>query len=171
MTYEPSAKLNGCTLIFVDGFIYLSHVINQRMTDDNDIQTTKLTVTGNKMLRWFSFCSREVKSELFRSHFNSVHCTSLWSRYRVVLMNSFSVPHNDILEVFWATKLDKLIQQRLPSTGWTVSMYSVDNKRTVWGVSLLGCLCYFVIFVLCFLGFFTVIVTVYVVQSSYLLLW
>lgn len=60
VTCTTPAKLNGCTI--VDKFTYLGHVINEVITDD-DIkkQTTKLTVTGNKLLRRFSLCSWEVR--------------------------------------------------------------------------------------------------------------
>ncbi|KAG0723902.1 hypothetical protein GWK47_041741 [Chionoecetes opilio] len=70
------------------------------MTDDDDIikQTTKLLVVGNTLQRKFSYCSREVKMELFRSHCYSIYCNSLWSRYKVATMNHLKVCHNDILK-------------------------------------------------------------------------
>ena len=100
VAFVTSAKLNGCALTFVNRFTYLGHVINQEMTDDDDIkkQTTRLTVTGNTLLRKFSFCSREVKLELFRSYCYSLYCNSLWSRYRVASLNRLRVCHNDILK-------------------------------------------------------------------------
>ena len=98
--YQTSAWLNGSALTFVDRFTYLGHVVNRERTDDDDIkkQTTKLTVIGNTLLRKFSFCSPEVKLELFRSHCYSLYCNSLWSRYRVASMNRLRVCHNDILK-------------------------------------------------------------------------
>ncbi|KAG0728434.1 hypothetical protein GWK47_032467 [Chionoecetes opilio] len=70
------------------------------MTDDDDIikQTTKLLVVGNTLQRKFSYCSREVKMELFRSHCYSIYCNSLWSRYKVATMNCLKVCYNDILK-------------------------------------------------------------------------
>ena len=55
------------------------NVINHAMSDDNDIkkQTTKLLVIGNKLLRRFSFCYKEVKLELFRRHCYSIYCNAL----------------------------------------------------------------------------------------------
>ncbi|KAG0710958.1 hypothetical protein GWK47_002394 [Chionoecetes opilio] len=61
-------------------------------------QTTKLLVVGNTLQRKFSYCSREVKMELFRSHCYSIYCNSLWSRYKVATMNRLKVCHNDILK-------------------------------------------------------------------------
>jgi len=100
VNYLKSAWLNGCALTFVDRFTYLGHVICHDKTDDHDIkkQTTKLTVTGNTLLRKFSYCSREVKLELFRSHCYSLYCNSLWSRYKVATLKRLKVCHNDILK-------------------------------------------------------------------------
>ncbi|KAG0712595.1 hypothetical protein GWK47_018164 [Chionoecetes opilio] len=61
-------------------------------------QTTKLLVVANTLQRKFSYCSREVKMELFRSHCYSIYCNSLWSRYKVAAMNRLKVCHNDILK-------------------------------------------------------------------------
>ncbi|KAG0716267.1 hypothetical protein GWK47_010120 [Chionoecetes opilio] len=70
------------------------------MTDDDDIikQTTKFLVVGNTLQRKFSYYSREVKMELFRSHCCSIYCNSLWSRYKVATLNCLKVCHNDILK-------------------------------------------------------------------------
>ncbi|KAG0719178.1 hypothetical protein GWK47_051031 [Chionoecetes opilio] len=70
------------------------------MTADDDIikQTTKLLVVGNTLQRIFSYCSREVKMELFRSHCYSIYCNSLWSRFKVATLNRLKVCHNDILK-------------------------------------------------------------------------
>ncbi|KAG0725577.1 hypothetical protein GWK47_004619 [Chionoecetes opilio] len=70
------------------------------MTDNDEIikQTTKLLVVRNTLQRKFSYCSREVKIELFRSHCYSIYCKSLWSRYKVATMNRLKVCHNDIFK-------------------------------------------------------------------------
>ncbi|KAG0723278.1 hypothetical protein GWK47_005613 [Chionoecetes opilio] len=70
------------------------------MTDDDDIikQTTKLLVVGSTLQRKFSYCNREVKMELFRSHCYSIYCNSLWSRFKVATLNHLKVCHNDTLK-------------------------------------------------------------------------
>lgn len=79
VAYMSSAKLSEYTLIFVERFTYLGHIINQKMTDDYDIdkQATKLMVTGNMLLIRFSLCSQEVCVVLFRSYCYSTYCNSL----------------------------------------------------------------------------------------------
>ncbi|KAG0728035.1 hypothetical protein GWK47_033299 [Chionoecetes opilio] len=66
--------------------------------DDIIKQTTKFLVVGNTLHRKFSYCSREVKIELFRSHCYSIYCNSLWSRFKVATLNCLKVCHNDILK-------------------------------------------------------------------------
>ncbi|KAG0726238.1 hypothetical protein GWK47_037032 [Chionoecetes opilio] len=61
-------------------------------------QTTKLLVVGNTLQRKFSYWSREVKMELFRSHCYSIYCNSLWSRFKVATLIRLKVCHNDILK-------------------------------------------------------------------------
>ena len=97
VNYLKSAWLSGCTLTFVVRFTYLGHVIYHDMTDDHDIkkQTTK---SQSSLLMKFSYCSWEVKVELFRSHCYSLYCNSLWSRYKVANLNRLKVCHNDILK-------------------------------------------------------------------------
>ncbi|KAG0715314.1 hypothetical protein GWK47_012229 [Chionoecetes opilio] len=81
-------------------FAYLGDVISHDMTDDDDInkQTSKLLVVGNTLQRKFSYCSREIKIELFRSHYYSIYCNSLWSRFKEATLNRRKVCHNDILK-------------------------------------------------------------------------
>ncbi|KAG0727338.1 hypothetical protein GWK47_034849 [Chionoecetes opilio] len=81
-------------------FAYLGHIISHDMTNDDDIikQTTKLLVVGNTLQRKFSYCSREVEMELFRSHCYSIYCKSLWSRFKVATLNRLKLCHNDILK-------------------------------------------------------------------------
>ena len=95
-----SAELNGQQLKFVDNFIYLGHIVTEDRSDDKDIykRFSKLNAVGNCIIRKFSFCTREVKLELFRSYCYSIYCNSLWSKYRVATLHKLRVCHNDILK-------------------------------------------------------------------------
>ncbi|KAG0710491.1 Aquaporin AQPcic [Chionoecetes opilio] len=91
-----------CRELLVRGklHLYLGHVLSSDSVDDLDIkkQLQKITAVGNTILRRFSFCTKEVKLELFRSYCYNKHCNSLWARYRVPSMNRLRVCHNDILK-------------------------------------------------------------------------
>ncbi|KAG0728055.1 hypothetical protein GWK47_003866 [Chionoecetes opilio] len=67
-------------------------------TTKTECMTTKLLVVGNTLQRKFSYCSREVKMELFRRHCYSIYCNTLWSRFKVATLNRLKVCHNDILK-------------------------------------------------------------------------
>ncbi|KAG0712737.1 hypothetical protein GWK47_017775 [Chionoecetes opilio] len=67
-------------------------------TTKTECMTTKLLVVGNTLQKKFSYCSREVKMELFRSHCYSIYCNSLGSRYKVATITRLKVCHNDILK-------------------------------------------------------------------------
>ncbi|KAG0710111.1 hypothetical protein GWK47_015027 [Chionoecetes opilio] len=74
------------------------HDIVYNTTKTECMQTTKLLFVVNTLQRKFSYCSREVKTELFRSHCYSIYCNSLWSRFKVATLNRLKVCHNDILK-------------------------------------------------------------------------
>ena len=121
VSYIRSALLNGCALQFVDSFTYLGHIITKNRTDDCDVQkqTRKLMAIGNVILRKLSFCSKEVKLELFRSYCYSIYCNSLWSRYGVATLRKLQVCHNDILKRL-------LGLPRWTSSSWTFATYNVQ---------------------------------------------
>ena len=65
----PTFILAGCTLAFVAHFKYLGHVIENSLSDDQDInREIKLLFTRtNVLIRRFKRCSTLVKIRLFRS--------------------------------------------------------------------------------------------------------
>ena len=60
-------------------------------------QLRKMNTIGNVMIRKFSFCTDEVKKELFRAHCSSVYCCALWSSFRKASLSKLRVCHNSIL--------------------------------------------------------------------------
>ena len=63
---------------------YLGYLLNEDQSDDKDIakQMRTLYIRSNKILRMFSYCTIDVKMELFRSYCSSLYWCSLWSDYR-----------------------------------------------------------------------------------------
>ena len=102
MKYLELTQLNRRALTIMDRFTYIGQVLYRNITDENDDdinkQTTKLTVTGNTLLRKFSHCSLEAKLELFRSHCYFLYCNSLWLWFMVAILNCLKVYHNDVLK-------------------------------------------------------------------------
>ena len=59
----PTFRLNGILLEEVNKVKYLGHMINNTLSDDDDInhQRRQLYARGNMLLRNFGVCSAEVK--------------------------------------------------------------------------------------------------------------
>ena len=100
VNYPEPSQFRGRALTFVDRVTYMGHVLHRDMTDDADIRkyNTKLTVTGNILLRKFSYCNLEVKLELLMSQCYSLSCNSLWSWFKMATMNQISICHNDVFK-------------------------------------------------------------------------
>ena len=63
---------------------YLGYLLSEDQRGDGDIakQMRTLYIRFNKLLRMFSYCTINVKMELFRSYYSPLYCCSLWSDYR-----------------------------------------------------------------------------------------
>ena len=74
-------RLNRISEIKYLGYI---HVLSEDQSDDGDIakQMITLYIRSNKLLQMFSYCTINVKMELFRSYCPSLYCCSMWSDYR-----------------------------------------------------------------------------------------
>ena len=66
--------------------------------DDAEIsrQIRTLYIRSNKLLRMFSYCTIDVKKELFRSYCSSLYCWSSWSDYRKATYRKLTVAFNNI---------------------------------------------------------------------------
>ena len=80
---------------------------SEDQSDDVEIfkQIRTLYIRSNKLLRMFSYCTINVKKELFRSYCSSLYCCSLWSDYRKAtykkLTVAFNIIHKRMLGLPW----------------------------------------------------------------------
>ena len=67
--------------------------------DQSDVEISKqirtLYIRSNKLLRMFSYCTIDVKKEVFRSYCSSLYCCSLWSDYRKATYRKLTVAFNN----------------------------------------------------------------------------
>ena len=98
----PAIYLCGQVLDYVTSFTYLGHVICSDFNDDEDIkkETRKLCARGNAIVRQFKPCNMDVKLTLFKSYCYSLYCGSLWTNYRVAVLNRLKVTYNNIMRRF-----------------------------------------------------------------------
>ena len=88
---------------------YLGYLLNEHQSDDEDIakqmRTLYIGLRSNKILRMFSYCTIDVKMELFRSYCSSLYCCSLWSDYRKASYRKLTVAlfnvHRRMLNLPW----------------------------------------------------------------------
>ena len=88
---------------------YLGYLLSEDQSDDEDIakQMRTLYLRSNKLLRMFtsSYCTIDVKMELFRSYCSSLYCCSMWSDYRKAsykkLTVAFKNVHRRMLNLPW----------------------------------------------------------------------
>ena len=66
---KPNVYLGTVLLSYVDKFKYLGHIINDQLSDDEDIDRERrnLAIRGNVLIRRFAVCTNEVKFHLFRA--------------------------------------------------------------------------------------------------------
>ena len=74
------------------------------MSDDqsDDVEISKqirtLYTRSNKLLQMFSYCTIDVKKELFRSYCSYLYCCALWSDYRKATYKKLTdIAFNNIL--------------------------------------------------------------------------
>ena len=81
----PCFRLGYKVLQFVTEFKYLGHVINNSLTDDDDVN-----MRTNILLRRFVKCTRDVKVILFKTYCICLYDVALWSRYNLgSMLHSF----------------------------------------------------------------------------------
>jgi len=113
----------GCKILqFVTEFKYLGHVINNSLTDDDDVrrEICNMFVRTNILLRRFVKCIRDVKVIFFKTSCICLYNVALWSRYNLRSMNKLMACYNKCVIMFFGYKrrdrvTEMLFNLRLPS--------------------------------------------------------
>ena len=69
--------------------------MNVQNDDDMLRQMRTLYIISNKLLRYFYYCSIDVKLKLFRSFCTSFYCCYLWTAYKKSTFNKLRVALNN----------------------------------------------------------------------------
>ena len=72
--------INNHTLPYTEKCKYLGHIINNNLTDDDDIAMQKRCIyaQANALARKFNLCNSSIKTILFNSYCGSMYTSSLW---------------------------------------------------------------------------------------------
>ena len=97
----PAFCLAGQVLPVCSKAKYLGHVINDQLTDDDDLyrQRRTLYAQANMLKRKFHFCSVEVKVNLFRAFCTPLYTAPLWVKFKKASMNKLQVAYNDCMRI------------------------------------------------------------------------
>ena len=73
-------------------------MLNCKLTDDDDIQrqVNCLYTRGNMLIKSFSYCTTDVKLQLFKTYFYSIYMCQLWCCFRKCTQNRIKVAYNNI---------------------------------------------------------------------------
>ena len=78
MKYTHPVTLNNSVLTYTNKCKYLCHIINNNLTDDDDIarQIICFYTYANVLSRTFRFCSSGIKNVLFHSYCSTMYTSS-----------------------------------------------------------------------------------------------
>ena len=121
----PVFNIGGLAVQFVHTFKYLGHIINSRLSDDDDIQREirNLFMRANILARKFKHCSRRVKTILFKSYCICFYDASLWARYSKGKINKLRSCYNRCIKLFFSYQRCDSMTQILLDLG----LYSFDT--------------------------------------------
>ena len=133
----PMFKLGNSYINFVPEFKYLGHIINDSLTDDEDIQREMhlMFVRTNILLRKFSKCSKAVKLVLFRSYCLCFYDVALWKWFSAGSLNKFRSCYNRCAKQFFGYKRYDSLSLMLVQTG----VPSFDTLMNNYQVTFLAC--------------------------------
>jgi hypothetical protein len=99
----PNFTLNGNVLQFVDKFKYLGHVINNKLSDDDDVkrEIRNMFMRTNVLIRRYNKCSVAVKLSLFRAFCMCLYDDSIWMNYSVTVFNKLRSCYNKCIKMFF----------------------------------------------------------------------
>ena len=115
MVFQPSCKskciaseflhflLYGNVLQFVNEFCNLGHMINNKLSDDDDIkwEIRNLFVRINILIRRYGKCSVPVKLTLFRAFCMCLYDAGLWRHYSITVFNKLRSCYNKCIKIFF----------------------------------------------------------------------
>ena len=94
--------INNHTLPHTEKCKYLGHIINNNLTDDDDIARQKRCIyaQANVLARKFNLCNSTIKTTLFNSHCGSMYTSSLWCNLKNQSLKVLLLLITTVLELY-----------------------------------------------------------------------
>jgi len=140
-TSFPLFKLGSSYIQYVDKFKYLGHIIDQHLSDDNDVlrEVSSMFVRTNILCRKFSKCSINVKVCLFKSYCLCFYGTALWRCYKIRTINKLKSAYNKCMKIFFGYNRRYSVTQLLLELGLPSWSTLTANSQSVFVKSWLNC--------------------------------
>ena len=96
--HVPTVMLGSSSLTWVSDLKYLGVYIAKNYSDDIDIkrQTKAIYARGNTLIRKFSKCSPDVKTQLFNTYCSNLYASHLWHNYSKKEFHRVRVAYNNV---------------------------------------------------------------------------
>ena len=99
--------LNGVSIPQKRVARYLGYLINDELSDDDDI-TDRLKFIfsqGNKLIKFFSNCSKFIKVKLVKTYLSQIFCVHLWTNFKKQSFSKLKSAYNSVIRrLFWVPR-------------------------------------------------------------------
>ena len=104
-TEFPSFTLNDAPLQFVKEFKYLGHIINNELSDNNDVkrEIRNLFMRTNILIRRYTLIAQlvRVKLTLFKAYCMYLYDSGIWKIYSATVWNKLKSCYNKCIKMFF----------------------------------------------------------------------
>lgn len=148
----PAFSLSNCSLVTVNQFKYLGHIIDNSFSDDSDInrEIKTLFTRTNILSRRFKRCSLAVKLRLFRTFCMCFFDIALWTDFTVGAINRFASCYYKCIKCFfgypkYSSVTNMLFELGLPSFNTLIhnSKLSFANRASACDNAIVRCVLLF----------------------------
>ena len=125
--------LGGKPLVYVDNYKYLGHIIDNKLSDEADMNSKigQLYGRSNILIRKFYFCTTEVKNRLFSTFCNNLYLSYLWVNSRKSVFQSVKVAFNNAYRILH--NLDRRCSASGMFVNNGVQSYPEMNRKCIYG--------------------------------------
>ena len=108
--HSPALKLNGDTIPRKSTTRYLGYQLREDLSDDDDILNRRkfIFAQGNKLIKFFSKCSRLIKVKLVKTYLSQIFCIQLWTKFKRQNFSKLKSAYNSVIRrLFWVPRFSE----------------------------------------------------------------